>query len=103
MEKEQFIRICLNYKEFNGNIANTGFLSTGVIELTEPIEKILHELLSCVLTESGCDLFYWFMFEKGFIIDQLNELKLFQDGIEVPINTPDDLYDFLKKNNYITF
>lgn len=100
MTETKFIEMCLNYQEFHQNIKSTGVLSTAVVELADPIEKIVQELLSYVLTDSGCDLFYWFMFDKGFTSGEPNGLKLYNDNVEISCNTPKELYDFLKNNNH---
>lgn len=57
--------------------------------------KMFDNFVKTICNEDGGDLIYWYLYEDVPKIIWENEK-------EIPINTIDDLYDYLKTNNLFT-
>lgn len=96
MSKEKFVETLLKYQNFlevSDKLMNLG------IDLTESpitmaIDTLLDSWIDSTTGEAGSDLIYWWLFE-----DVTKEI--YEDNkVVATLDTAEDLYNYMKENNY---
>lgn len=96
MSKEKFVEALLEYQNFldvSDQLVGLG------IDLTEgpiatAIDTLLDSWIDSITGEAGSDLIYWWLFED--VTKEIYE----DDKVVATLNTVEDLYDYMKENNY---
>jgi len=96
MSKEIFVETLLKYQNFldiSDQLMNLGIdLVEGPITMI--IDTLLDSWIASITGEAGSDLIYWWLFENV-------EKNIYEDGKVIAIlDTAEDLYDYMKENNY---
>lgn len=96
MSKEKFVETLLKYQNFldvSDRLMDLGIdLTEGPI--TMAIDTLLDSWLDSITGEAGSDLIYWWLFEDV-------EKKIYEDDkVVATLYTIEDLYDYMKENNY---
>lgn len=96
MSKEKFVETLLKYQNFldvSDRLMDLGIdLAEGPI--TEAIDTLLDSWIDSITGEAGSDLIYWWLFE-----DVTKEIYK-DDKVIATLDTAEDLYDYMKENNY---
>jgi hypothetical protein len=96
MSKEKFVETLLKYQNFldvSDRLMDLGIdLAEGPI--TEAIDTLLDSWIDSITGEAGSDLIYWWLFE-----DVTKEIYK-DDKVVATLDTVEDLYDYMKENNY---
>jgi len=96
MSKEKFVETLLNYQNFldiSDRLIGLGIdLSEGPI--TAAIDTLLDSWIDSITGEAGSDLIYWWLFED--VTKEIYE----DDKVVATLDTTEDLYDYMKENNY---
>ena len=96
MSKEKFVETLLKYQNFldvSDQLMNLGIdLTEGPI--TMAIDTLLDSWIDSITGEAGSDLIYWWLFEDV-------EKNIYEDDKVIAIlDTAENLYDYMKENNY---
>jgi hypothetical protein len=96
MSKEKFVETLLKYQNFldiSDQLMNLGIdLTEGPI--TMAIDTLLDSWINSITGEAGSDLIYWWLFEDV-------EKNIYEDDkVIATLDTAEDLYDYMKENNY---
>lgn len=96
MSKEKFVETLLKYQNFldvSDRLMDLGIdLAEGPI--TEAIDTLLDSWIDSITGEAGSDLIYWWLFE-----DVTKEIYK-DDKVIATLDTAENLYDYMKENNY---
>lgn len=96
MSKEKFVETLLKYQNFldvSDRLMDLGIdLAEGPI--TTAIDTLLDSWIDSITGEAGSDLIYWWLFE-----DVTKEIYK-DDKVIATLDTAEDLYDYMKENNY---
>lgn len=96
MSKEKFVETLLKYQNFldiSDRLMDLGIdLTEGPI--TEAIDTLLDSWVDSITGEAGSDLIYWWLFED--VTKEIYE----NDKVVATLDTVEDLYDYMKENNY---
>jgi hypothetical protein len=96
MSKEKFVETLLKYQNFldiSDRLMDLGIdLAEGPI--TEAIDTLLDSWIDSITGEAGSDLIYWWLFED--VTKEIYE----DDKVVATLDTVEDLYDYMKENNY---
>lgn len=96
MSKEKFVETLLKYQNFldvSDRLMDLGIdLTEGPI--TEAIDTLLDSWIDSITGEAGSDLIYWWLFED--VTKEIYE----DDKVVATLDTVEDLYDYMKENNY---
>ena len=96
MSKEKFVETLLNYQNFldiSDRLVGLGIdLNEGPI--TTAIDTLLDSWIDAITGEAGSDLIYWWLFED--VKKEIYE----DDKVIATLDTVEDLYDYMKANNY---
>lgn len=96
MSKEKFVDTLLKYQNFlnvSDQLMDLGIdLAEGPI--TMAIDTLLDSWIDSITGEAGSDLIYWWLFEDV-------EKKIYEDDkVVATLKTAEDLYNYMKENNY---
>jgi hypothetical protein len=96
MSKEKFVETLLKYQNFldiSDQLMNLGIdLTEGPI--TMAIDTLLDSWINSITGEAGSDLIYWWLFEDV-------EKNIYEDDkVIATLDTAENLYDYMKENNY---
>lgn len=96
MSEEKFVETLLKYQNFldvSDRLMDLGIdLAEGPI--TEAIDTLLDSWIDSITGEAGSDLIYWWLFEDV-------EKKIYEDDkVVATLDTAEDLYNYMKENNY---
>lgn len=96
MSKEKFIETLLEYQNFldvSDRLVGLGVdLTEGPIATT--IDTLLDSWIDSITGEAGSDLIYWWLFED--VTKEIYE----DDKVIATLDTAENLYDYMKENNY---
>lgn len=96
MSKEKFVETLLKYQDFwnvSDQLADLGIdFSDGPI--TTAIDTLLDSWIDSITGEAGSDLIYWWLFED--VTKEIYE----DDKVIATLDTAEDLYNYMKENNY---
>lgn len=96
MSKEKFVETLLNYQKFlkvSDQLMKLGVdLAEGPITMT--VDTLLDSWIDAITGEAGSDLIYWWLFED--VTKEIYE----DDKVVAVLDTVEDLYDYMKKNEY---
>jgi len=96
MSKEKFVETLLEYQNFldvSDRLVGLGIdLNEGPI--TVAIDTLLDSWIDSITGEAGSDLIYWWLFED--VTKEIYE----DDKVIATLNTAEDLYNYMKENNY---
>ena len=96
MSKEKFVETLLKYQDFldvSDRLMDLGIdLTEGPI--TMAIDTLLDSWIDSITGEAGSDLIYWWLFED--VTKEIYE----DDKVVATLDTAEDLYDYMKANNY---
>ena len=96
MSKEKFVETLLKYQNFldvSDRLMDLGIdLTEGPITMT--IDTLLDSWLDSITGEAGSDLIYWWLFED--VTKEIHE----DDKVVATLYNIEDLYDYMKENNY---
>lgn len=96
MSKEKFVETLLKYQNFlevSDQLMNLGIdLTEGPI--TTAIDTLLDSWIDSITGEAGSDLIYWWLFED--VTKEIYE----DDKVVATLDTAEDLYKYMKENNY---
>lgn len=96
MSKEKFVETLLNYQKFldvSDQLMKLGIdLAEGPITMT--VDTLLDSWIDAITGEAGSDLIYWWLFED--VTKEIYE----DDKVVAVLDTAENLYDFMKKNEY---
>lgn len=96
MSKEKFVETLLKYQDFldvSDRLMDLGIdLSEGPI--TMAIDTLLDSWIDSITGEAGSDLIYWWLFED--VTKEIYE----DDKVIATLDTAEDLYNYMKENNY---
>lgn len=96
MSEEKFVETLLKYQNFldvSDRLMDLGIdLAEGPI--TEAIDTLLDSWIDSITGEAGSDLIYWWLFEDV-------EKKIYEDDkVVATLDTAENLYNYMKENNY---
>jgi hypothetical protein len=94
MERKTFIDLIERMKATSETINEAYRLKIDLVEFSDPWEQIITILLKEVFTEEGYDWISWWAHEGG-------RKAWDDDGTDVPMDTVEDLYNYLKKKGYL--
>lgn len=96
MSKEKFVETLHNYQKFlevSDQLVKLGIdLAEGPI--TMAIDTLLDSWIDSITGEAGSDLIYWWLFED--VTKEIYE----DDKVIAVLDTAENLYDYMKKNEY---
>lgn len=96
MSKEKFVETLLKYQDFldvSDRLMDLGIdLTEGPITMT--IDTLLDSWIDSITGEAGSDLIYWWLFED--VTKEIYE----DDKVIATLDTAEDLYNYMKENNY---
>ena len=96
MSKEKFVETLLKYQDFlsvSDQLMDLGIdLSEGPITIA--IDTLLDAWIDSITGEAGSDLIYWWLFED--VTKEIYE----DDKVIATLDTAEDLYNYMKENNY---
>ena len=96
MSKEKFVEALLKYQNFldvSDRLVDLGIdLAEGPITIA--IDTLLDAWIDSITGEAGSDLIYWWLFED--VTKEIYE----DDKVIATLDTVEDLYDYMKENNY---
>ena len=96
MSKEKFVETLRNYQKFlevSDQLMKLGIdLAEGPITMT--VDTLLDSWIDAITGEAGSDLIYWWLFED--VTKEIYE----DDKVVAVLDTLEDLYDFMKNNEY---
>jgi hypothetical protein len=96
MSKEKFVETLLKYQKFlevSDQLMKLGIdLAEGPITMT--VDTLLDSWIDAITGEAGSDLIYWWLFED--VTKEIYE----DDKVVAVLDTLEDLYDYMKKNEY---
>lgn len=96
MSKEKFVETLLKYQDFldvSDRLMDLGIdLTEGPI--TMAIDTLLDSWIDSITGEAGSDLIYWWLFED--VTKEIYE----DDKVVATLDTAEDLYNYMKENNY---
>jgi phage anti-repressor protein len=94
MDKETFIDLIERMKATAETINQAYQLKIDLIEFSDQWEQIITILLKELFTEEGYDWISWWAYEDGREAWE-------KDGTPIPMDTAEDLYNYLKKEGYL--
>lgn len=94
MKKEAFIDLIERMKATAESVSEAYRLKIDLIEFSDPWEQIITILLKEVFTEEGYEWISWWLCENGREAWE-------KDGTPIPMDTAEDLYNYLKKEGYL--
>ena len=97
MTKEAFIDLIERMKATAETINQAYQLKIDLIEFSDQWEQIITILLKELFTEEGYDWICWWAYEDGRKAYE----EVGDEVIEVPMDTAEDLYNYLLKEGYI--
>lgn len=96
MSKEKFVETLLKYQNFlniSDQLMDLGIdLAEGPITMT--VDTLLDSWIDSITGEAGSDLIYWWLFED--VTKEIYE----DDKVVATLDTAEDLYNYMKENNY---
>ena len=96
MSEEKFVETLLKYQNFlkiSDQLMDLGIdLTEGPI--TMAIDTLLDSWVDAITGEAGSDLIYWWLFED--VKKEIYE----DDKVVATLDTVEDLYNYMKENNY---
>jgi hypothetical protein len=101
----------MNYKDFkrmidlmvaNSNKAGKAYeLNIDIYDFCDNYERVIHLLISIILTENGQEWFDWFMYEKGGITGKIKkDMKAYDENKKEICKNIKGLHKYLTKNKY---
>jgi len=101
MEYEKFKKILDLQKEHDKRISDLYRLKVDLLETFDEMQTAISLLWDEILTEEGADWLSWFLYEKGYISDELREdLTAWDENKNEICKDLRGLYDYLKESNY---
>jgi hypothetical protein len=101
MEYEKFKKILDLQKEHDKRISDLYHLKVDLLETFDEMQTAISLLWDEILTEEGADWLSWFLYEKGYISDELREdLTAWDENKNEICKDLRGLYDYLKESNY---
>jgi hypothetical protein len=94
MTKEAFIDLIERMKSTAETINQAYQLKIDLVEFSDQWEQIITILLKELFTEEGYDWICWWTHEDG-------RKAWEKDGTDIPMDTAEDLYNYLLKEGYI--
>jgi hypothetical protein len=94
MKKEAFIDLIERMKATSESVSEAYRLKIDLIEFSDSWEQIITILLKELFTEEGYDWICWWAYEDG-------RKAWEKDGTDIPMDTAEDLYNYLLKEGYI--
>ena len=94
MKKEAFIDLIERMKATSESVSEAYRLKIDLIEFSDSWEQIITILLKELFTEEGYEWISWWLCENGREAWEEN-------GTPIPMDTVEDLYNYLKKEGYI--
>jgi len=94
MTKEAFIDLIERMKATAETINQAYQLKIDLIEFSDQWEQIITTLLKELFTKEGYDWISWWTHEDG-------RKAWEKDGTDIPMDTAEDLYNYLLKEGYI--
>jgi hypothetical protein len=96
MSEEKFVETLLKYQNFldvSDRLMDLGIdLTEGPV--TMAIDTLLDSWIDAITGEAGSDLIYWWLFEDV-------EKKIYEDDkVVATLDTAENLYNYMKENNY---
>jgi hypothetical protein len=96
MSEEKFVETLLKYQNFldvSDRLVDLGIdLNEGPITIA--IDTLLDSWIDAITGEAGSDLIYWWLFEDV-------EKKIYEDDkVVATLDTAENLYNYMKENNY---
>lgn len=94
MDKKTFIDLIERMKATSETVNEAYRLKIDLVEFSDPWEQIITILLKEVFTKDGYDWISWYAYEDG--------RKAWDDsGVIIPMDTAEDLYNYLTKAGYL--
>ena len=97
MTKEAFIDLIERMKATAETINQAYQLKIDLVDFSDQWEQIITTLLKELFTEEGYDWICWWVYEDGRKAYE----EVGDEVIEVPMDTAEDLYNYLLKEGYI--
>jgi phage anti-repressor protein len=94
MTKEAFINLIERMKATSELVNEAYRLKVDLVEFLDPWEQIITTLLKELFTKEGYDWISWWTHEDG-------RKAWEKDGTDIPMDTAEDLYNYLLKEGYI--
>ena len=96
MTKEVFIDLIERMKSTLETVSEAYRLKIDLVEFTDPWDNIITTLLKEVFTEEGYEWISWWVYEDGRKAYE----EVGDEVIEVPMDTAEDLYNYLLQEGY---
>lgn len=94
MTRETFTKL-IELQQNNSSVVHQSYkLKIDLIDFVDPWEQVITLLLKEVFTDGGCDWISWWLYEEGRNAWDNN-------GEVIPMDTVEDLYNFLVKEGYL--
>jgi hypothetical protein len=97
MKKETFTQLIETLQSNSEIIEQAYKIKVDLIDFVDPWEQVITILLKEVFGEEGYEWIWWWVYEDGR--EAYEEVG--NEVIEVPMDTAEDLYNYLKKEGYI--
>jgi hypothetical protein len=97
MTKEAFINLIERMKATSELVNEAYRLKVDLVEFLDPWEQIITILLKELFTKEGYEWISWWVYEDGRKAYE----EVGDEVIEVPMDTAEDLYNYLLQEGYI--
>lgn len=99
LTKEQFLKSLKVARDRSAFIDKLYDLNIDIIECQDGYDEMFSLFINSAFTEEGGDWYTWYLYEKPSLKGDENAWEA--DGTPIIMNTDDDLWEYLVKNNYL--
>ena len=97
MKKETFTQLIETLQSNSEIIEQAYKIKVDLIDFVDPWEQVITILLKEVFGEEGYEWIWWWVYEGGRKAYE----EVGDEIVEVPMDTAEDLYNYLKKEGYL--
>ena len=99
LTKEQFLKSLKTARDRSAFIDKLYALNIDIIECQDCFDEMFDLFIKTAFTEEGQDWYSWYLYEKPMLKGEVNAWEA--DDTPIILDTDEDLWEYLTKNNYL--